>query len=344
LTTLYVTALPVNPTTVALTFLLVVVIVAMTARRRVAAATSVTAFLCYNYFFLAPVRTWHVAEPQDWIALFTLLAVSLTASHLSAEVRRRADEAARLREERNEAELARRAAELKSALVASLGHDLRTPLAAVTVAANSLDASWLTPEQRREQAAIVRSELQRLTRLFDHVVDMARIDADAVAAEPEWVQPAEIVEAAARQVETSLASHDLDTRAVDDGLLVWLDPRLTSAALAHVLENAAQYSPAGSTIDVAVAAAAGELRLAVRDRGPGVAPSDIAHVFDRAYRGDAARHQRFGTGMGLAITRGLVAAAGGRVHAANHPGGGALFTIVVPAPSRPAAVLEGENA
>ena len=98
-------------------------------------------------------------------------------------------ERTQLLEDRKEAEVVRRGAELKSALLASLGHDLKTPLTAVTVAANNLDASWLTDEQRHEQAEIVRTELRRLNRLFQDIVDMAKIETNAVAAEPEWVEP-----------------------------------------------------------------------------------------------------------------------------------------------------------
>ncbi len=343
LTALYVAWLPANPTTVALTFLLVVLIVATMTTRRVAIATSLMAFFCFNYFFLPPVGTWTVADPQNWVALFTLLVVSVVASHLASEVRRRAAEASRLLEERKEAEVVRRSAELRAALFASLSHDLKTPLTAVTIAANNLDASWLTVEQRREQAGIVKTELGHLNRLFQDVVDMARIETRAVAAESEWVQPVEIVEAAARQVEHALAVHTLQIDAGADDVLVCLDPRLTSAALAHVLENAGQYSAPGSTIDVTVTVSSGQLQIAVRDQGAGIAPQDLDRVFERPYRGAGALRQRFGTGMGLAITRGLLAAEGGRVWAVNHPEGGAVFTMAVPAETRSAAALEGET-
>jgi two-component system sensor histidine kinase KdpD len=252
-------------------------------------------------------------------------------------------ERAHLLEERKEAEVVRRGAELKSALLASLGHDLKTPLTAVTVAANNLDASWLTDEQRHEQAEIVRAELRRLNRLFEDIVDMARIDTKAVAAEPEWVEPAEIVEAAARQAEHALTAHGLEVDAGTENALVQVDPRLTSAALAHLLENAGQYSPRGSTITISVTLASNELSIAVRDRGAGIASQDLEHIFDRFYRGIDAREQRFGTGMGLAITRGLVAAEGGRVWAENHPTGGAVFTIAIPVESRAMAALEEES-
>ena len=122
-----------------------------------------------------------------------------------------------------------------------------------------------------------------------------------------------------------------------------LDPRLTSAALAHVLENAGQYSPPGSVITVGVALTGGELRITVRDRGLGIASSDLDRLFERFYRAATAREQRFGTGMGLAITRGLLTAEGGRVSAENHPGGGAVFTIAVPVDTRSAAILEEDR-
>lgn len=462
-----------HPTIVALSLLLVVLLVAAVSTRRVAVATSLLAFVCFNYFFLPPVRTFTIADPENWVALFTLLAVSVVASHLSAQARRRAREAterrdelarlfeltrdilvtaegadsvalvaesiaARFRlagvaiwvrgnegwrahrsglrsveaapqaledalsvsapghsrimgpdgagfwlvplrygsrmlgvlslpegvepgtrdaiagvtaiaiertqllEERKEAAVVRRSAELKSALLASLSHDLKTPLTAVTVAANNLNASWLTDGERREQAEIVRTELDRLNRLFEHIVDMARIEAKAVSAEPEWVHPAEIVEAAARQVEQTLAGHALEIDAGTERVLVRVDPRLTSSALAHVLENAGQYSPPGSPITVTVSLDAGELRIAVRDRGAGIAWEDRERLFERFYRGSGARQQRFGTGMGLAITRGLLAAHGGRVWVENHESGGAVFTLSAPTETRAAATLESE--
>lgn len=476
-----------NPTIVALSFLLVVLIVAATLTRRVAVATSLAAFLCFNFFFLPPVGTLTIADPQNWVALFTLLSVSLVASHLSAQVRQRAyeatarrDELARLfdltrdilltpattdavaliaqfiarrfglqgaticlpappvwqlhhspnhtleldqsqlddamttararlefdalertfgghvrvssrrgtplwlvplrvateplgllalpgdeiepgtadaiagvtaiaierthlLEERNEAEVIRRGAELKSTLLASLSHDLKTPLTAVSVAASNLDAAWLSLEQRREQADIVRSELARLNRLFEDIIDMARIESKAVTAELEWVPPDEIVEAAVRQVERAIARQTLAIDSAGENYLVRLDPRLTSAALAHLLENAGQYSPAGTTISVDLSLSGGELQIAVRDHGAGIAAPDLEHIFERFYRGAEARQERFGTGMGLAIARGLLAAERGRVWAENHPAGGAVVTIAIPVEARLAGIFEEES-
>lgn len=318
-----------NPTIVSLSFLLVVLVAATMSTRRVAIATSISASFCFNFFFLEPVGTLRIADPQNLAELFTLLAVSLLASHLSSQVR--------------EAQVLRRAAELKSALLESLSHALKTPLTAVTVAANNLNAESLTAAERSEQASIVRAELDRLNRLFQDIVDMARIETRAVAAEREWVQPAEIIEAAARQAEPACDSRRLEIDLGGDRSLVHVDPRLTSAALAHVLENAGQYSPAGSVIDVSVVVDDHELRMAVRDRGFGIKAHEQQRVFERSYRGSEAELRRFGTGLGLTIAQGLVAAEGGRIWAVNHPQGGAVVTIAVPAERRVAAVLEGET-
>jgi K+-sensing histidine kinase KdpD len=164
---------------------------------------------------------------------------------------------------------------------------------------------------------------------------MARIDAGGVAAESRWTHPSEIVEAARNQVAHTLGQHTLDPT-VDGDRLVRLDPRLTAAALAHLFENAAQYSPAGSVIHVRARVTADGLVIDVRDHGPGIQPADLPHLFERFYRGDAARARASGTGMGLWIARGLLAAGGGRIWAENRPEGGAQFTISVPAEVRAA--------
>ena len=465
-----------NATTVALTFLLLVLVVAATSRLWIAVMTSMAALVCFNFFFLPPVGTLSIADPQNWFALFAFLAVSLVASNLSSVARARTqeafarrDEVARLfdlsrdvllmtdsreaiallarfisrrfgldyvaiclpqsagwdvhesgvlsgvldlreltaayaavestlefnarertygghrtmvseghtvrlvplrlgtrpigllaaagravepgtldalagvaaiaierahfLEERKDAELARQSEELKSALLASLGHDLRTPLTAIRVAASNLQASWLSDAERRDQSELVLAEVDRLTRLFQNILEMARIDAGAVAAERRWVHPSEIIEAACAQVEHTLGSHAVDV-SVESECLVRVDPRLTAAALSHLLENAAQYAAAGSAIAVRATVSADELSLTVRDHGPGISPVDLPRLFERFYRGAHAMKRVSGTGMGLAIVRGFLAVEQGRVWAENCPDGGAQFTMAVPADNK----------
>jgi two-component system sensor histidine kinase KdpD len=247
-------------------------------------------------------------------------------------------ERAHFLEERKDAELTRQSERLKTALLASLGHDLRTPLTAIRIAASNVAAPWLSEQERAEQSDLILAEVERLTRLFENVLEMARIDAGAVAAESRWAHPSEIIAAARDRVEHALHDHRLDVQ-VDPDVPVRVDPRLTATAVAHVLENAAQYSPPGTAITVRAGASGEGLRITVRDRGAGIAANDLPRLFERFYRGDAAKWRASGTGMGLWIARGLLAVEQGVIRAENCADGGAQFSIVIPAQVKePAAV------
>ena len=245
-------------------------------------------------------------------------------------------------EERRQAELAQRSAQFKSALLASLAHDLRTPLTTIRVAASNLHAAWLTDLQRDEQADLVVAEVERLTRLFQNILEMTRIEAGAVVHACQWVDPSEIVEAAMTQIEPATSAHHLQVIGRSEERVVYVDPRLTSAALARLIENAAQYSPLASSITVMHDVTVEGLLVTVEDQGNGIADTDGPHLFEPFYRGEQGGRHTSGTGMGLAIARGLLAAEHGRVWAENRPEGGARFSILVPAPSRPAPAPSDE--
>ncbi len=242
-------------------------------------------------------------------------------------------ERAHLLEERKAAELTRQSERLKTALLASLSHDLRTPLTAIRIAAGNIKASELDPADRVEQSDVILSEVERLTRLFENLLEMARIDAGAIVTEPRWTHPSEIVAAARDQVEQALQNHKVEV-VIEPDVPVRVDPRLTATALARLLENAAQYSPAGSAIQVTSRVGREGLAIQVRDRGAGIALADLPHLFDRFYRGAETRARTSGTGMGLWIARGLLAVEGGRVWAENAPEGGARLTLAVPTQPR----------
>ena len=330
-----------NDTTIALALLLAVLVVAAVASRRVAIVTSLVAFAGFNLFVLPPVGSFAIASRDDLVALFALLAVSLIGSHLSQQARLRAREAMELAQQRNEAEVARRGAETKSALVASLSHALKSPLTAVRIAAGNLRNAPLSAAERQEQIEIIETELDRLKHLFDNIADMAGLETRAVSAELEWVLPVDIVEAALRQSESALGAREVQVFDAGAQRLVHLDPRLMSAALAHVLENAAVYSPPAAPITVELTVDASRLIVAVRDRGPGVPADDLDRIFDRFYRAGETSG-RFGSGMGLAITRGLLEVQGGHVTARNHADGGAVFTLDLPVATRAAGEFAAE--
>ena len=236
--------------------------------------------------------------------------------------------------EREAAELVRKKADVAATLLASLSHDLKTPLTAIRVAVENLHGE-LPREEREAQSSAASIELQRLTRLFQDILDMARIDAAAIHLEPQWVTPADVVDAATAQIRHVVAGRQLQINA-DSESEVHLDPRVVSMALSHLLENAGQYSPPDREITIDARVDKEGLQVAVTDHGTGLDPSETQHLFERFFRGRTARQLAPGTGMGLAITQGLLSAVNGRVWAENAPGAGARFRIMVPGPQRPA--------
>ena len=251
-------------------------------------------------------------------ALGGVVAIAIERAHFLAE--------------RKRSEALGQRADLASALLASFSHDLRTPVTAVRMAVANLQNIALPAEERRIQAQLAIQELDRLTRLFQDILDMARIDAAAVNPERQWVTPLEVVEAAVTHAGPSLAQHRVEIDA-EGHSEVRVDPRLTSTALAHVLENAARYSPPGAPIHVRTWTDDEVAHFAVQDHGPGLEAADVDHLFEPFYRGTKTRHAT-GTGLGLAIARGLLAAEGGRIWCENVPSGGARFTIAIESPSR----------
>jgi two-component system sensor histidine kinase KdpD len=300
---------------------------------------SVAGTLALNFFFLPPVRTFTIADPQNWVALVAFLIAAIVGSNLSATAKERARiavERAQFLQEREAAELARQRGELASTLLASLSHDLKTPLTAIRVAVENLRGE-LPPDERRAQAEAAIAELVRLTRLFDDLLDMARIDAAVINIQREWVTPADIVDAALAHARLAMSRHAVRVEADGDGV-VNVDARLASVALSHLLENAARYSPADKEILIEARNQPDGFTVTVTDQGPGLDPQEIDHLFERFYRGRQAQKTAPGTGMGLAITRGLLNAIDGRVWAENAGGGGARFSMRVPGATRPLEV------
>jgi two-component system sensor histidine kinase KdpD len=462
-----------NAAIVSTSFLLVVLLVAASSTLAAAIATSLVAMLCFNFFFLPPVRTLTIADPQNWVALFAFLVVSLVASNLSARARARAEEAlarraelaklydlsrdvlqsedsregivaiaraiarrfdlavaalalprapdtwdvvqagtravvlppdelsgalaaahrriefdarartyaghrslsiddlhltlvplrvgtrpigllatesdhvdagtldaiaglaalaverTQLLEERRQAALTRQSEALKTTLLASIGHDLRTPLTAIRVGIENLRSRQLELGERDAQTDLILAEVARLDRLFQNLLEMARLDAGAVTTERRRTHPSEIIEAARAHAAQALRAHRVVVD-VDGETPVDVDPRLTATALGHVLENAAQHAPPATDIAVTARVEADGLHLTVRDQGPGVPTVDLPHVFERFYRGASADRRPTGTGMGLWIARGVLAAQGGQIWADNPSGGGARVTMHVP--------------
>ena len=259
-------------------------------------------------------------EPTTLKALASVVAIAI--------------ERVRLLEQRHRSEVERRSVDIKSALLGSLAHDLRTPLTAMTAAISNLRVASLNGAERARQAEVALEGLNRLTRLFENILEMASLDAGGITPSLRWVHLSEVIEAARKQVAYALRGHDVVVVDESADQVVSVDPRLLATAMAHLLENAAQYSPPLSPIRVTHEIVSGGVTVLVDDSGEGIRPDDRPRIFERFYRGSRAEQHRSGTGMGLAIVHGLMHAQGGRVWAENREAGGARFTLFVPAEVR----------
>jgi two-component system sensor histidine kinase KdpD len=449
---LYRWVLAVNNTTVALSLLLV--ILAVSARWGLAEATlaSVVAVLGLNYYFLPPVGTFTVQDPQNWVALIAFLVTAVTASQLSARARRRAAEAearrleierlyalvqamilsgnvrrtirefvqtvvkvfgcdaaaiyyrsgeeffrsgpesspvtdhdllaavevgdvcidaarrlvtapvrlggrslgslallgevpseqtvraivnlvaitvekARALEDAGHAEAARQSEVLKSAMLDSLAHDIKTPLTSIKAAVTSLLST--TADADRELLTIINEEADRLNQLAAEVIAMARVEAGKLHLEKRPVAAAELIEGAL--AELGVASGQAVVIRIAAGLpAAECDPEFVQQVIKQLLENALKYSPEGGDVTVSAERKGAKIVIGVADRGPGIEEDERARIFDKFFRGRRHRFETKGTGMGLAIAKGIIEAHGEKIWVESEPSHGSAFYFSLP--------------
>jgi len=228
---------------------------------------------------------------------------------------------------------------LRSALLTSISHDLRTPLASILGAASSLKSygSTLDGAAKEELLGSILEEAERLNRFIANLLDMTRLESGAVAPKLELIDLGDVVGSALRRASRALSQHEVQLSLTPGLPMLKLDPVLFEQALFNLLDNAAKYSPPGSKVTVTGDTTGGRVRLSVSDTGGGIPPDDIELIFDKFYRVQSADHKRAGTGLGLAVSRGFVESMGGTLSAANRSEGhGAIFTITLPVPEQTA--------
>lgn len=228
------------------------------------------------------------------------------------------------------AEIARQSDELKSALLQSVSHDLRTPLATIRAAAGSLrSTSPLTPEERDDSADAIDREVEYLNRMVTNLLDLSRIEAGALRAERDVFELDDLLARTIQRLRPRLAGRRLDLDL--DAPPVLVDPTFLDSAVTNIVENAYKYTPDDSTLRIrATDLGDGRVRLTVEDSGPGVPDESLPRLFEKFYRvPDRRRASRSGTGIGLAVVRGLVEAMGGDVNARRSDLGGLAIDIDV---------------
>ncbi|OFW29331.1 MAG: hypothetical protein A3J28_00935 [Acidobacteria bacterium RIFCSPLOWO2_12_FULL_60_22] len=455
-TVVFAKLLPVNPTTAGFAYLITVLLIATVWGLPESALASVAATLCFNFFFFAPVGTFTVADPHNWVALFAFLATSLIAGQLSERARRRAQEAirqqmemerlyslsrailltsrdqpfarqiaqeiariyefsavaifdgrdgtlhqagtfdwpdvaqklhdaairetplwhphtttavatirlggqpigslalqgamlsdtglqallnlveiglerVRAQEAATRAEAARHSQEFKSTLLDALAHEFKTPLTSIKAATSAILCNGVTqPEQQRELLTVMDQEASRLSALVTEAIHLARIEAGKILLHREPHPVDGLIRRVLMQMEIPLEGRPIRLAVAGTVPPVAVDAELLELALKQLIDNAAKYSPPDSPISIQAGLTGDAVVISVRNEGAGIPEEERSKIFDRFYRGQDARHQVAGSGMGLAIAQEIIQAHGGELRVESSPGQGAEFIAVVP--------------
>jgi two-component system sensor histidine kinase KdpD len=233
---------------------------------------------------------------------------------------------------------------LRNSLLSAIAHDFRTPLASIVAAADTLlqDEARLSREKARELAETIRGEGQRMTRLANNTLEMARLEAGSIRLERDWYPLEEIIGAALSPMDLRLRAHPVRSQLPDAVALAQVDVVMIVRVLQNLIENAINYTPLGTPIHVAADVAPGLVRFCVADEGAGLAAGEEDRIFEKFYRG-AGRTAQVGVGLGLTICRIIVQAHGGRITARNRREGGAEFSFTIPQPEAPPRLVPEET-
>jgi two-component system sensor histidine kinase KdpD len=279
--------------------------------------------LAFEVFFLPPYFSFTIANLRHVVTLGVMLVVAFVISHLTQRVRNQAEKA-------RHAGLMAQTEQVRNALLSSVSHDLRTPLAVITGATSAMLAEQAPKDEASRRALLetAHREAQRLNRLVRNLLDMARLEAGGLQIRKEPQPLEEVIGAALHHLEDRLRGREIETSIPADLPLVAFDSVLIEQVIVNVLENAVKYTPAGSPIELSAVFRDGEVMTEIADHGPGVAHGDSERVFEKFYR--ARQGEGGGVGLGLAICRGIVSAHGGRIWVTDRPEGGASFRFTLP--------------
>lgn len=253
-------------------------------------------------------------------------------------------ERANLGEQAKDATLKMQAETLRNSLLSSISHDLRTPLATIVGAANTLETGeQLSESSKKKLVTAISKEAQRMTDLTTKILEMARLEAGQVVLNRQWNTPEEIVGGALHRLDKKLKHRPIKVNMAIDLPLIHVDAVLLQQVLINLLENADKYTPANSAIDITVSTNHSRLSIIVADCGPGVPTHLQDKIFDKFFRVQTESAQS-GVGLGLSICKAVVEAHGGEIHVSNRSGGGAMFQLHLPQTEPPPSIEQEDKA
>jgi two-component system, OmpR family, sensor histidine kinase KdpD len=323
---------------IAMVYLLAVGVIALRFGRGAAILSSVLCVAAFDFMFVPPQGSFIVDDVQYLLTFAIMLAVGLVISGLMESRRRQIEARAALA---LEAETER----IRSMLLASISHDLRTPLAVMTGASSSLahGGERLPPEERAALAQSINSQARDMSEQVAKILEMTRLETGAIKLERDWAAIPEIAGTVLTRLSDRLAGRQLLVDIPADLPLVRVDATLIDQALANLVENAARHTPAGTLVRLRVQHQGNELVVSVEDFGFGIDDRDIERVFSKFHRGPT-EGPGGGVGLGLAICRAIVRLHQGKAWAERLVGGGMAFRFTLPVEEAPRAPMEAEAA
>jgi len=313
-------------TNLAMVYLLGIVLVAVRYDRGPSITAAVTSVLAFDFLFVPPVFTWRFGDKQYLITGFVLLVIGIVISTFATRARVASQAALNAQEER-----------LRNSLLASISHDLRTPLALIAGSASSLrdEKSKLSEIEQRQLIETMYDEAQHMSAMVSDLLDMTRLLGGHVVLDRQWYPIEELIGAAIERCRSQLAEHRVHTRLDPELPMLRVDGVLIEKLLVNLLENAAKYTPVGTRITVAAQRVRDRVDISVEDEGSGIPPGIEERVFEKFFRANPEGSVP-GSGLGLSICRAIAEMHGGRIDAANRPGRGAVFVLTLTAEQPPA--------
>jgi two-component system sensor histidine kinase KdpD len=322
---------------VGLVYALGVVLVALRYPRGPAVFASIVGVSAFDFLFVPPQGTFTVDDAQSVLTFAMILAIALVISGLVERVRR---------QERERAALALQAEteRIRSVLLASISHDLRTPLTVLTGASSSLAASGerMSAGERRALAKSVFEQSREISEHVAKILQMTRLETGAMTLDRDWTSLREIAASVLDRMAERMSAHRLLVEIPEELPLLRVDAALVEQALGNLLENAAKHTPPGTVVRLSAEKREAELLVTVQDYAAGSPPRDLERVFEK-FHGSSTEGAGGGMGLGLAICRAIVRLHGGRAWAERIPAGGTAFHFSLPleaAPSVPAEAAE----
>ncbi|MBN1339409.1 MAG: DUF4118 domain-containing protein [Bacteroidales bacterium] len=310
---------------VALILLLAVSVLAMLFDILPVMITAVFSALIWNFFFIPPLYKFHIGTPEDVLLFMMYFAIALMNAVLTSKIRK-AEIKAKEREEKENT------IKLYNTLLNSLSHELRTPIATIIGAVDTLKAttSRLSHNNKVDLLSEINIASMRLNRQVENLLNMSRLESGFIKPQLDWCDMNELLFTVIRNLEGESTGHSIVFEAEDTLPLFRLDRGLMEQVIQNILQNAIQYTPEGTVIHVAIRQDIAGCIVTVSDDGPGFPENKIENVFEKFYR--LPETHAGGTGLGLSIVKGFVEAQQGTVKLENNKSGkGAIFTISIPA-------------